>query len=110
MVKKLANVFDRRIVQKIVPRSMIVLSENVPKNLFQIGKINDHAAFDLSFDRKIYFIGMSVEHPAFRVTWQEMGAVRVSAHTKLHGVRIAQGTEEGPGAAVVSETAATAEV
>ena len=36
--------------------------------LFQIGKIDDHPAFDLAFDRKFNFIGMAVEGHTFRVT------------------------------------------
>jgi hypothetical protein len=53
---------------------------------------------------------VTVQGSALRMTWQKMSTVGVLCHTKLHGVRIAHGREEGTVAALVSETAATAEV
>lgn len=68
---------------------MVIMGKDIPKRLFKIGKIDDHAVFDLSFDRELYFVGVAVQGSALCMTGQKMGAVGVFGHTKFHGVRIA---------------------
>ena len=70
---------------------MVVLGENLTDGALQVGKIDDHAALNLSFNREFDFISVAVQGSALRVAGQKMGAIDVFGHTKPHGVRIAQG-------------------
>src|SRR5438046_2819372 len=67
---------------------MIVVREHSAKAFLQVGKINDHAALNLSLDSDFDLISVAVQGSARRVARQEMSAVDVIAHTKPHGVRI----------------------
>src|SRR2546425_10873372 len=67
---------------------MVVVREHSAKAFLQIGKINDHAALDLSLDGDFDLISVAVQGSARRVAGQKMSAVDVIAHTKPHGVRI----------------------
>jgi len=70
---------------------MVVMGEDLTDGLLQVGKIDDHAALNLSFNSELDFIGVAVQGSALRVAGQKMRAVDVFGHTKPHGVRIAQG-------------------
>src|SRR5438105_14801934 len=70
---------------------MVVMGEDLADGLLQVGKIDDHAALDLSFNREFDFIGVAVQGSAFRVAGQKMRAIDVFGYTEPHGVRIAQG-------------------
>ena len=67
---------------------MVVVREHSAKAFLQVGKINDHAALDLSLDGDFDLISVTVQGSARRVARQKMSAVDVIAHTKPHGVRI----------------------
>jgi hypothetical protein len=91
IVEQFANVLDRRIFEKIVPGPVVVMSKDLPDDLFQVTEVHDHAAFRLTFDGELDFIGVSVKRTAFGMAGKKVRAIDVFGHTNPHGVRIAYG-------------------
>lgn len=92
VAEQLANVFNGRVGKEVIPRAVIVFTGNVPDRLFKIGEIDDHAIAQFALDNDLEFVGVAVESPAFRVSWQKVSTIDVFGHTKFHGVRIAHAT------------------
>jgi hypothetical protein len=88
LAEQFTDIFHRRIFEKIVPGPVVVLSQDIANQLFQVAEVHDHAASGLSFDGKFDFIGMSVQRTAFGMPGKEMRAIDVFGHTDPHGVRI----------------------
>jgi hypothetical protein len=79
--EQFTDVFNGRVVEKIVPRPMVIVAENFPERLFEIGEIDDHALFGLTFNDELNFICVSVERAALRMVRKEMGTVHILRHT-----------------------------
>jgi hypothetical protein len=89
IVEQFANVFDRGIFEKIVPGPVVVMSKDIPDDLFEVSEVHDHAVFRLAGDGDLDFIGVSVQGAALRMAGEKVRAIDVFGHTNPHGVRIA---------------------
>src|SRR5439155_20850240 len=58
--QQLAQVLDRRIIEEVVERSVVVHPEHVARGLLEIGEIEDHAAPTFAFDDQLDAIGFPV--------------------------------------------------
>ena len=87
-VEQFANVFDRRIFEKIVPGAVVVMSKDLPDDLFEVTEVHDHAVFGLAFDGEFDLIRVSVKRTAFGMAGKKVRAINVFGHTNPHGVRI----------------------
>jgi hypothetical protein len=95
--EQFTDIFDGRVFKEIVPRSMVIVAENFPECLFEIGEIDDHALFGLTFNDEFNLICVSVERAAFWMVRKEVGTVHILGHAKLHVLRIAcDGRSSGP--------------
>jgi len=84
LVEQLADVFDRGIVQEIVPGLVVVLNQDVSDELLQVGKIHHHAVPDGSVYDKFDFVGVTMERATLRVSRQKMGTINVVDNSDLH--------------------------
>jgi hypothetical protein len=89
IAEQFANVFDRRIFEKIVPGPVVVVSKDLPDDLFEVTEVHDHAVFRLAFDGDFDFIRVPVKRAAFGMAGKKMRTIDVFGHTNPHGVRIA---------------------
>src|SRR5206468_4438103 len=91
---------DRRIIEEVVERSVVVYPEYVARGLLEIGEIEDHAAPVFAFDDQLDTIGVPVRVAAAVVPGQKMGAVHVLDDTEFHlgSLRTQDRSEARPGA------------
>jgi len=84
LVEQLANVFDRRVFQEVVPGSMIEVRQRFPQNSLHIRKIHYHAVPNVAVRNKFNLIGMSVNRTAFGMIGKEVSTVDVLNDADFH--------------------------
>ena len=89
IVEQLANVFDRRIFEKVVPGAVVVMPKDLPNDLFEVPEVHDHAVFRLAGDGDLDFISVAMQRTTLGMAGQKVRAIDVLGHTNPHGVRIA---------------------
>ena len=57
------------------------MAKHFADSLLQIGEVNDHAVFDLAFNRDFDLIRVAVRCATFGMSRQKMSAVHVFGHT-----------------------------
>src|SRR2546426_6916853 len=77
LIKKLADVFDRRVGEKIVPVPMVILGPDFAGGLLEIGEIENHSVAGFAFDDDLHFVGVTVQISAFGMSGKEMRAINV---------------------------------
>ena len=76
-----ADILDGGILEKLIPRAMVIKTQDVAQCLFEIGEIDDHSAFRRTFDDNLNLICMSVQGTALWMTGKEVRAIDVFGHT-----------------------------
>ena len=83
-VQQIAYVFNRRVLEEIVPGPVVIGSQNAAHGGFQVGEIHDHAFAHFALDDEFDFVGMSVKRATFGMAGQEVSAVNVVDDADLH--------------------------
>jgi hypothetical protein len=84
LVQQLADVFNGRIFQEIVPGTMIEVRQRFPENSLHIREIHHHAVANVAVCYKLDFIGVTVNRAAFGMIGKEVGTVDVLNDTDFH--------------------------
>ena len=84
LVQQLANVFDGRVFQEIVPGTMIEVRQRFPQNSLHIGEIHHHAIANVAVCNQFDFIGVAVNRTAFGMIGQEVSTVDVLDDADFH--------------------------
>ena len=83
-MQEIANVFDRWVIEKVVPVPMIVLGQNVSSGFLEVRKVEDHPVTGFPFNDDLHLIGVAMQCSALRVARQEMCTVDVIDDPQLH--------------------------
>jgi len=81
---RLADVFNRRIIEDIVEGLVVEEAEGFLDGPFQFAEIDDHAGTLFAFDDYLDLIGMAMQRTALVVPRQEMSAIDIVYNAKLH--------------------------
>jgi len=84
LMEQLADVFDGRVFQEIIPGSMIEVRQRFPQNSLHIRKIHYHAVPNVAVRNKFNLIGMSVNRTAFGMIGKEVRTVDVLDDADSH--------------------------
>jgi hypothetical protein len=84
LMKQLANVFDGRVFQKIVPRTMIEVRQRFPEKSLHIREIHHHAVSNVAICNKFNLIGVTVNRTAFGMIGEEVRTVDVLDDADFH--------------------------
>jgi hypothetical protein len=84
LVQQLANVFDGRVFQEIVPGTMIEVRQRCPKNSLHIREIHHHAISNVAVRNKLNLIGVTVNRTAFGMIREEVRTVDVLDDADFH--------------------------
>jgi hypothetical protein len=91
LVKELTDIFDGRVFQKVIPRSMIEIRESLSKKPLHVREIHHHSIAYFAIGDQFNFIGMAMNPSAFGVTGKMMCAINVLNDADFHAsTRIAQ--------------------
>jgi len=83
-MEQFADVFNRGVLEKVVPGSVVISRQNLLNGLFHIGEVHQHAILWTSFDNTLDLIGVTVEYSAFGMTGQRVSAINVVYDADFH--------------------------
>jgi hypothetical protein len=84
LMEQLANVFDGRVFQEIIPGMMIEVRQRCSQNSLHIRKIHHHAIPNVAIGNEFNLIGMSVNCTAFGMIGKEVRTVDVLDDADFH--------------------------
>jgi hypothetical protein len=84
LVQQLADVFNGRIFQEIVPGTMIEVRQRFPENSLHIREIHHHAVANVAVSNELYLICVAVNGTAFGMIGKEVRTVDVLDDTDFH--------------------------
>jgi hypothetical protein len=84
LVQQLANVFDGRVLQEIVPGTMIEVGQRIPENSLHIREVHHHAVSNVAVRNKLNLIGVTVNRSAFGMIGEEVRTVDVLDDADFH--------------------------
>src|SRR5438309_909397 len=81
---ELANVLDRRVLEKRVPVLVVVVGEDGAERFLDVREVEEHPAFVFALDEDVDLVCVPVEGPAPLVAREVMRAVDVLRDPELH--------------------------
>src|SRR5438309_3649702 len=81
---QLADILDRRVLDERVPVLVVVVREDRAQGLFQIGEIEEHAAFVVPLDEDVDLVRVAVQRTAALVAREVMRAIDVFCDSEFH--------------------------
>jgi hypothetical protein len=84
LVEQLANVFDGRVFQEIIPGTMIEVRQRFPEKSLHIREIHHHAVSNVAICNKFNLIGVTVNRTAFGMIGEEVRTVDVFDDADFH--------------------------
>ena len=87
LVQQVADVFDGRVFEEVVPGTMIEVRQRFPENSLHVREIHHHAITDVAVRNKFNFVGMTVNRSAFGMTRKEVRTVDVLDDADFHAAR-----------------------
>jgi hypothetical protein len=84
LVQQLANVFDGRVFQEVVPGTMVEIRQRFPENSLHIREIHHHAVSNLAVCDKLNLISVTVNRTAFGMIGKEVRTVDVLDDADFH--------------------------
>jgi len=87
LMKQVADIFNGRIFEEVVPGTVIEFRERLPQARFQVTKIHDHAVSHRSVHDKFNFVGMTMVCPAFGMVRKEVSTINVLDDANSHAAR-----------------------
>jgi hypothetical protein len=84
LVQQLANVFDGRVFQEVVPGTMVEIRQRFPENSLHIREIHHHAISNVAVRNKLNLIGVTVNRTAFGMIREEVRTVDVLDDADFH--------------------------
>ena len=83
-MQQVTDVFNRGVLQKIIPGLVIISSEDLLDRLLEIRKIHHHSILECAFNDTFDLIRMAVGNSAFGMTGEGMGAIDMVYDADLH--------------------------
>jgi len=91
LVQKLADVFDRRVFQEVIPRSVIEICQSFPQKPLHVREIHHHSIVDVAFGNEFNLVRVAVDLTTFGMAREVVRTVDVLDNADFHApTRIAQ--------------------